>query len=179
MLSRLIFGAHHADFWEHHPDGSGQEKKWIYSEQHLQYLTTILDSWKMNNACRFFSNRPRRSVKQTAPFYKKKKRSWNSPRGTSRSSTDTTANNDRRVKSFSVPLDSTIWVEDSRKRKPLSNKDFTSTWMRRVGAAVRNIRMLHPIIQPHYNCAAGCDYIYLLCTLGLERQIHSLFFFYL
>lgn len=36
----------------------------------------------------------------------------------------------RRVKSFLAPLDSTIWAEDSRKRKPLSNRDFTSTWIR-------------------------------------------------
>lgn len=92
------------------------------------------------------------------------------PRGTSRCSTDTTENYEWRVKSFLLPLDSTIWAVDSRKRKPLSNKDFTSTWMRGVDTAVRNTRMLHPTMWA--SIVLVC--IYYLCTCALYWRVYCI-----
>lgn len=52
---------------------------------------------------------------------------------------------EKRAKSLPVPLDSTIWAEDSRKRNPRSNKDFTSTWMKS-----RNCSHDHQAVNNYY-----------------------------
>lgn len=77
----------------HGDAGTRDQSENACREYDLQYLTIILGSWKMNNACRFFSTRPRRSRKQTENLFKTKL----SPEATSRCSTHTTENYKRRV----------------------------------------------------------------------------------